>query len=225
MENERDSWVFYRSFYEAGKSLSEEQRGKYYTLIFDLMFEFEKNKSDDQIVNAMFLLISPQVEANIRKYFNWKLPKIKQEWSKTEAKPKQEWSKAQGNVYVYDNVYDNDNVNETIAPKVASVSKRFTRPTLEQVRQYCDERSNWIDADSFLAHYDAIGWVYGKDRKPIKDWKACVRTREQKRKEEQKAKEPQSMDQWVVLYEKMGHVPFRIQYWTEKATEVKLYSL
>ena len=37
----------------------------------------------------------------------------------------------------------------------------------------------------------------------MKDWKACVRTREQKRKETQKAQEPQTMDQWVVVYEKM----------------------
>jgi len=69
-QEKRESGVFYRSFYEAGKSLTEEQRGKYYTLIFDLMFEFQKRKSDDPIVNAMFLLIAPQIEANIRKYFN-----------------------------------------------------------------------------------------------------------------------------------------------------------
>lgn len=43
--------------------------------------------------------------------------------------------------------------------------------------------------------------MIGKNK--MKDWKAAIRTREQKRKEEQKAKEPQSMDEWVVLYEKM----------------------
>jgi len=111
------------------------------------------------------------------------------------------------------------------APKGASVSKRFTVPTLEQVRGYCESRNNSIEPEAFLAHYDAVGWVYGKDRKPVRDWKACVRTREQKRKEEQKAKEPQTMDQRVLLYEKMWHVPFRTKYWSEKATEVKIYSL
>lgn len=100
MEQQRESGVFYRSFYEAGKSLTEEQRGKYYTLIFNYMFEFERWTSEDPIVNAMFLLIAPQVEANIRKYFNWIEPKDKQEWSKDEAKDKQRWSKRQGNVDV-----------------------------------------------------------------------------------------------------------------------------
>jgi hypothetical protein len=108
---------------------------------------------------------------------------------------------------------------------VATVSKKFTRPTLEQVKKYCDGRQNWIDPEAFIAHYDAVWWVYGKNKVPVKDWMACVRTREQKRKEDQKAKEPQSMDEWLRLYEKMWHVPFRIKYWSEKATEVKLYSL
>jgi hypothetical protein len=108
---------------------------------------------------------------------------------------------------------------------VASVSKKLTRPTLEQVKKYCDGRQNWIDPEAFIAHYDAVWWVYGRNKVPVKDWMACVRTWEQKRKEEQKAKEPQSMDEWLRLYEKMWHVPFRIKYWSEKATEVKLYSL
>ena len=223
-QEKRESGVFYRSFYEAGKSLTEEQRGKYYTLIFDLMFEFQKRKSDDPIVNAMLLLIAPQIEANIRKYFNWKEPKINQDESKQEANQKQDWSETEGNVDVY--VDDDEDVDEEYtAPKGATVSKRFTKPTLEQVKEYCDSRKNWIEPDAFIAHYDAVWWVYGKDRKPVKDWKACVRTREQKRKEEQKAKEPQTMDQRLVLYNKMWHVPFRIKYWSEKATEVKLYSL
>ena len=115
--------------------------------------------------------------------------------------------------------------NNITATDVATVSKKFTRPTLEQVKKYCDGRQNWIDPEAFIAHYDAVWWVYGKNKVPVKDWMACVRTREQKRKEDQKAKEPQSMDEWLRLYEKMWHVPFRIKYWSEKATEVKLYSL
>lgn len=115
--------------------------------------------------------------------------------------------------------------NNITRPDGISVTKKFVKPTLEQVQEYCAERSNTIDPESFLSHYDAVWWVYGKNKVSIKDWKACVRTREQKRKEEEKAKAPQSMDDRLRLYERMGHVPFRIKYGTEKATEVKLYSL
>ncbi len=114
METKRESWIMYRSFVEAGKFLSDEQRGKYYTLIFDQMFDFVAGSSDDNMVNAMFMLISPQIEANIKKYKNWIEPKNKQTESKTEAKDKQTESKTEGNedVYVYEDVYEDLNEQE-----------------------------------------------------------------------------------------------------------------
>ena len=53
--------------------------------------------------------------------------------------------------------------------------KRFVPPTLEEVKDYCSERKNNVDAERFFDYYSANGWVQGKN-KPIKDWKACVRT-------------------------------------------------
>lgn len=60
-------------------------------------------------------------------------------------------------------------------------SKRFVPPTVEDVKKYCDERKNGISPEQFVNHYDANGWMRGKNK--IKDWKACVRTWEQRRKE------------------------------------------
>jgi hypothetical protein len=51
----------------------------------------------------------------------------------------------------------------------------FKPPTLEEVRAYCRERNNNVDAERFIDYYSANGWVQGKG-KPIKDWKACIRT-------------------------------------------------
>ena len=53
---------------------------------------------------------------------------------------------------------------------------RFTPPTVEQVRAYCQERGNEIDAQYFVDYYEANGWTRGKSNVKIKDWKACVRT-------------------------------------------------
>lgn len=53
--------------------------------------------------------------------------------------------------------------------------KRFTPPTLEEVAQYCLELNSRIDPQQFIDYYTANGWVQGKG-KPIKDWKAAVRT-------------------------------------------------
>lgn len=54
-------------------------------------------------------------------------------------------------------------------------TKRFTPPTFEEVKAYCEERNNNVDAERFIDYYSANGWVQGKG-KPIKDWKACIRT-------------------------------------------------
>lgn len=59
--------------------------------------------------------------------------------------------------------------------KEKKTASRFHAPTLEEIQAYCDERNNGIDAERFLDYYTANGWVQGKG-KPIKDWKATVRT-------------------------------------------------
>lgn len=51
---------------------------------------------------------------------------------------------------------------------------RFTPPTLEDVKAYCIERGNNVDAQRFIDYYTANGWKVGKN--PMKDWKASVRT-------------------------------------------------
>lgn len=67
---------------------------------------------------------------------------------------------------------------------------RFIPPSFEEVQAYCLERKNSVDAARFLDFYSANGWVQGKG-KPIKDWKACVRTWErQSYGEEQSAAVP-----------------------------------
>ena len=52
---------------------------------------------------------------------------------------------------------------------------RFVPPTLQEVKDYCSERKNNVDAERFFDYYSTNGWVQGKN-KPIKDWKACIRT-------------------------------------------------
>lgn len=62
----------------------------------------------------------------------------------------------------------NNNINDTIS------IKRFVKPKVEEVRAYCKERNNNVDAEKFISHYDSNGWKVGKS--PMKDWKSAVRT-------------------------------------------------
>ena len=52
-------------------------------------------------------------------------------------------------------------------------NKRFTPPTLEEVKAYCIERQNNVDAQKFVDYYTANGWQVGRNK--MKDWKAAVR--------------------------------------------------
>ncbi len=54
----------------------------------------------------------------------------------------------------------------------------FKIPTLEEVQAYCAERGNQVDPQRFLDFYEANGWRVG--RNPMRDWKAAVRTWEQR---------------------------------------------
>ena len=73
------------------------------------------------------------------------------------------------NVTLIPNINTNINTNMGQSPL-----KRFTAPTLEEVKEYCAERKNGVDAARFVNYYTANGWKVGKN--PMKDWKAAVRS-------------------------------------------------
>lgn len=70
---------------------------------------------------------------------------------------------------------------------------RFKPPTVEEVRAYCKERGNTVDADRFIDYYTANGWTQGKG-KPVKDWKACVRLWERNKFESPKHETVQKVE-------------------------------
>ena len=95
-----------------------------------------------------------------------------------------------GKVSIDKNSIDKDSKGESVRVEKA---KRFYPPTLDEVKQYCEERKNNIDPMAFIDFYSSKGWMIGKNR--MKDWKAAVRTWERKRKEESKT-ESSVYDEW-----------------------------
>lgn len=60
------------------------------------------------------------------------------------------------------------------AKKEGVALRRFVKPDVTEVRAYCVERGNRVDAQKFVDYYESNGWRVG--RNPMKDWKAAVRT-------------------------------------------------
>lgn len=79
-----------------------------------------------------------------------------------------------------ENVNVNGNGNVNVNEKKGEDKPRnvFKPPTLEEVKEYCFERNNGIDAQQFIAFYSSKGWMIGKNK--MKDWKAAIRTWEQR---------------------------------------------
>jgi uncharacterized protein YdaU (DUF1376 family) len=66
-------------------------------------------------------------------------------------------------------------INQELSVKdTGTKAKRFVPPTLDQIRSYCNERLNNVDANKFIDHYTSNGWLVGKNK--MKDWKAAIRT-------------------------------------------------
>ena len=60
----------------------------------------------------------------------------------------------------------------------------FTPPSAFDVLDYCKERKNNVDAETFISFYQSKGWMVGRNK--MKDWKACVRTWEKSNTEQPK---------------------------------------
>lgn len=61
--------------------------------------------------------------------------------------------------------------------KRATAESKFVPPTIEEVREYCQERKNNVDPVKFVSYYNSANWYRGKTK--IKNWKQCVITWEQ----------------------------------------------
>jgi len=72
--------------------------------------------------------------------------------------------------------------------------KRFTAPTIDDVKAYCKERGNRVDPERFIDYYTSNGWKVGK--KPMKDWQAAVRTWEKGDQSRRTGKKRNTLDNY-----------------------------
>ena len=70
------------------------------------------------------------------------------------------------------------NINNTLSNNSRA---KFQKPSLDEIRVYCQERGNQVDPEQFFNFYESKGWIIGKS--PMKDWRAAVRTWEKREKE------------------------------------------
>lgn len=88
-----------------------------------------------------------------------------------------------------ENVKENNiSINITSINNKKNVKKKFIPPTLEEVKQYCEERKNNLDYQKFYDYYTAGKWK-DKNGDQVKNWKQRVITWEGRNKSTQIKKE------------------------------------
>ena len=117
---ERESFVFYRSFYEGIKELPRDIQGEVLTAIMEYGLNGVTTENQKPITKAMFALIKPQLDANNQRFENGRLGA---EHGKKGGRPKKEKpqenpnltpKKPQENPNLTPNVNVNDNVNVNV---------------------------------------------------------------------------------------------------------------
>ena len=193
----REKFTFYGSWWDAVGCLSGELRGEVLTAIIEYGLCGETNSARGSVTKAILELVKPQIDRDRTLYENGcQGGRLKnQTETKAEPKPNQTETKAEPcSSCARDNSLSIScvDVNNITPEKEKEESKeiggaggkgkktprRFVKPSVEEVQAYCDERGNGMDARSFVDFYECKGWMVGKN--PMKDWKAAVRTWEQR---------------------------------------------
>lgn len=199
---EREQFTFYRSFL-AGISRIKNKTARCEAYDSIVLYALNGEEPDLEKLSDMaalaFVMAKPNIDASRKKAesgrlggtskgeangkqtgskpeANDKQPESKEEESKPEARaaeanPKQE--KEQGQEQ------GQDKEQMLYARERAGASRIVFRvPTVEEVSAYCAERRNRVDPAAFVDFYSSKGWKVGSS--PMKDWKAAVRTWEQR---------------------------------------------
>ena len=96
-----------------------------------------------------------------------------------------------------------DNLEDYLRKKYETKGGRFIKPTLAEIKKYCQERKNKVDAEAFYDFYEAKNWMIGKNK--MKNFKAAIRTWEKRENNEKpKQPKPRTDQEWITLGEQNG---------------------
>lgn len=190
----REYFCAYHSYLKSVEPLNDAERGRLFTacLEYSMTGEAPDLRGNERFV---FPMIREQIDRDSVKYKSF--------CQKQSENIKKRWENADTNVYRGISGIPNDTKNtkekekekKNIKERTTNVvPKKSIRPSVDEVAEYCAQRHNGIDAETFVDYYEARGWTFA-NKQPMKDWQAAVRTWERKRKQET----PKEIDHYADL--------------------------
>lgn len=131
----RESFVFYRSFYDAIKDLPRDVQGEIYTAIMEYSLYGKETENLKPIARSVFTLMKPQIDVNNKRFENGKRggrpksedkPKGNQNETKEKPKNNQNETKDEPNVNDNVNVYT-ENTTNVVSKKDAAKAATLKR--------------------------------------------------------------------------------------------------
>lgn len=186
--SQNKSFILYQEYQKNISILTQNQKGD----LLDAIFSYNEGIEIelDPIVKMAFSFIKSDLNRNKAKYQNIiernkingasggrpKNPEKPKEPSGLFGNPEKPKETLNDNDNGNDNVNKDDNKNDNLNNNSKGVeidtvkTKKFIKPNIQEIKDYCLERKNNIDAEHFFNFYEARAW------KDIKNWKACVIT-------------------------------------------------
>ncbi|MDR2584753.1 MAG: DUF6291 domain-containing protein [Prevotellaceae bacterium] len=179
----RDSFIFYRSFYEAIRDLPRDIQGEVYTAILEYGLNGITTENLKPVARSIFTLIRPIIDTNNKKYsggcegaeygkLGGRPTKPLQNPKKTPAKPLRNPKKTPTIIDVDDDVDDDVDVDVDVDDKKKKREKKiFSPPALIDVENYFTENGYTTQAaKKFFDFYQAGNWK-DSNGKQVQNWK------------------------------------------------------
>ncbi len=185
MVQERNYFVFYRSFYDALEQADKETQLIVYRAI--ACYALDRVEPElDGMAKILWSLIRPQLDANWKRFDNGcrgGAPKgnTNNRYSQsneitTEVQPKynQDTTEVQPNNRIK-NIKEKNKEDKGVGEESQQAKRTaFVPPSLKEVEDFILSNRYNVNASAFINFYESKGWMIGKNK--MKDWKAAVRT-------------------------------------------------
>ena len=183
MAKDKKSFVLYCDIIHTIEQLTDQQAGHLFKHV--LYYVNDLNPDTDNVITKIaFEPIKQQLKRDLVRY-----EKIRE---RNSLSARMRWDanaceRIPNDAKNADNDNDNDNDINIVLEQKAKKPKRFTKPPVDDVRQYMDELNMNDMSQRFVDYYESNGWKVGKN--PMKDWKAAVRTWKQQNNDKQHKQE------------------------------------
>ena len=166
MATDKKSFLLYCDLIHTVEQLTDEQAGDLLKHILRYVNDKEP-QMENVITRIAFEPIKQSLKRDLQKYEDIR--------KRNQDNARKRWDATASSGIPNDTKNaDSDSVSVSVSVTGKKEIKGFVKPTIEQLKEYMSEQGMNDIAENWLNHYEANGWMVGKNK--MKDWKASVRT-------------------------------------------------